>query len=221
MSDRPALDCSLDSKTFGQYYYLKEELIGFCRKNGLPAGGSKGELTERIAYFLDTGKVLAPPKKSARARTVNDEVLTPESVIEQDIVCSEKHRAFFKQHLGKGFSFNVAFQKWLKANAGKTYADAISAYREIIASKKTMKTTIDKQFEYNTYIRDFFADNGNIPLEKIRHFLCAGNPRLFLCDKSPFLVSLPFPVRRDACLERVRPCFPASAGGYFCHIITS
>lgn len=164
VSDRPALDCSLDSKTFGQYYYLKEELIGFCRKNGLPAGGSKGELTERIAYFLDTGKVLAPPKKSARARTVNDEVLTPESVIEQDIVCSEKHRAFFKQHLGKGFSFNVAFQKWLKANAGRTYADAISAYREILERKKSEKTAIGRQFEYNTYVRDFFADNKGRPL---------------------------------------------------------
>ena len=166
MSDRPALDCSLDSKTFGQYYYLKEELIGFCRKNGLPAGGSKGELTERIAYFLDTGKVLAPPKKSARARTVNDEVLTPESVIEQDIVCSEKHRAFFKQHLGKGFSFNVAFQKWLKANAGKTYADAISAYREILERKKSEKSAIGRQFEYNTYIRDFFAANKGRSLEE-------------------------------------------------------
>ncbi len=28
-----------------------------------------------------------------------------------------------------------------------------------MAEKKTGKTTIGKQFEYNTYIRDFFADN--------------------------------------------------------------
>ena len=28
-----------------------------------------------------------------------------------------------------------------------------------MAEKKTGKTTIGKQFEYNTYIRDFFAEN--------------------------------------------------------------
>ena len=29
----------------------------------------------------------------------------------------------------------------------------------VCAHKKNRKTVIDKQFEYNTYIRDFFADN--------------------------------------------------------------
>ncbi|WP_420329330.1 DUF6434 domain-containing protein [Pseudobutyrivibrio ruminis] len=38
----------------------------------------------------------------------------------QNIVCSEKHRAFFKEKIGKTFSFNVQFQKWLKANVGNT-----------------------------------------------------------------------------------------------------
>lgn len=42
---------------------------------------------------------------------------------------------------------------------GKTYAEAIAAYYQIIEDKKNGKEKIDKQFEYNTYIRDFFADN--------------------------------------------------------------
>ena len=79
--------------------------------------------------------------------------------IETDFVCSEMHRAFFKEHIGNSFSFNVAFQKWLKSNAGKTYKEAIAAYYDILEEKKRGKTKIDKQFEYNTYIRDFFADN--------------------------------------------------------------
>lgn len=49
--------------------------------------------------------------------------------IEQDFVCSEKHRAFFKQHIGKSFSFNVAFQKWLKSNSGRTYREAIICWK--------------------------------------------------------------------------------------------
>lgn len=80
-------------------------------------------------------------------------------------MCSELHRAFFKEKIGPQFTFNVAFQKWLKSNAGKTYADAIRAYYQIMAEKKHGKTKIDKQFEYNTYIRDFFADNRGKTLE--------------------------------------------------------
>ena len=53
----------------------------------------------------------------------------------------------------------MAFQKWLKSNAGKTYKEAITAYYHILEEKKMGKTNIDKQFEYNTYTRDFFADN--------------------------------------------------------------
>ena len=63
--------------------------------------------------------------------------------------------------IGKSFSFNVLFQKWLKTNAGKTYKDAINAYYEILNTKKKTNTPIDKQFEYNTYIRDFFKENHN------------------------------------------------------------
>lgn len=64
-----------------------------------------------------------------------------------------------RERIGKGFSFNVAFQKWLKENAGKTYADAVEAYYRLREEAKTQKTQIGRQFEYNTYIRDFFADN--------------------------------------------------------------
>ena len=157
MSQRPELNKETDTAAFRSYYYLKQELAGFCKENGLPASGSKADLTDRIAYFLDTGSVL---KHTAERKTaVNIGTLTEDTVIEPNIVCSEKHRAFFREKIGKGFSFHVPFQKWLKANAGKTYGDAIRAYYQIQEEKKQTKTEIGRQFEYNTYIRDFFADN--------------------------------------------------------------
>ena len=157
MSERPELTKGTDANAFRNFYYLKEELVQFCRKNSLPTSGSKQELTERIAHFLETGSVLSSSTQRKASVTVGD--ITESTVIESNIVCSEKHRAFFKGKIGKSFSFNVAFQKWLKSNAGKTYADAIEAYYQILEEKKTGRTVIDKQFEYNTYIRDFFADN--------------------------------------------------------------
>lgn len=166
-AERPTLEKGLDSRLFREYYYLKEELVDFCRKNNLPVSGGKIEITERIAYFLDTGDVLSPVparKKSATSHTTVH-VIDKSTKIEPDFVCSEKHRAFFREQIGDGFSFNVAFQKWLKSNTGKTYQDAIAAYYQILEEKKRGKTTIDQQFEYNTYIRDFFADNKGKSLE--------------------------------------------------------
>ena len=59
MNDRPVLDRNLDSKIFRDYYYLKEELVNFCRENGIPVSGGKIEIADRIAYFLETGKILS------------------------------------------------------------------------------------------------------------------------------------------------------------------
>lgn len=164
MTDRPVLEKTLDSKTFRNFYYLKEELVDFCKKYGLPVSGGKIELTDRIAYFLDTGEVLAASPVRKKAAVID--TICEDTLIEPDFVCSEKHRAFFREHIGKSFSFNVAFQKWLKTNTGKTYLEAIEAYYQILAEKKKGTTSIDRQFEYNTYIRDFFADNQGKSLEE-------------------------------------------------------
>lgn len=164
MNERPDLDKNLDEVTFRSHYYLKEELVAFCRTNGLPASGSKMELTERIADYLATGEIKpAEHVKKIKTKVVQ---ISEESLIEANIVCSEKHREFFKERIGKSFSFNVQFQKWLKANAGKTYAEAIAAYHEILAEKKKGPAEIGRQFEYNTYIRAFFEDNPDKSLQQ-------------------------------------------------------
>ena len=165
MQERPTLNKQLDATTFRDFYWLKEELVEFCRNNGLPTTGGKLEITERIAHFLNTGEIVLL-RTNAKKKTTSPTIITENSLIEPDFICSEKHRAFFKEHIGNNFSFNVNFQKWLKANTGKTYKEAIIAYHEILEEKKKGKSSIDKQFEYNTYIRDFFDDNKGKCLEE-------------------------------------------------------
>jgi hypothetical protein len=58
INERPKLNMELDSAVFRNFYYLKQELINFGRENRLPTLGSKIELADRIAHFLDTGNVL-------------------------------------------------------------------------------------------------------------------------------------------------------------------
>lgn len=166
IDERPDLDLRLSAEIFRHYYYLKEELVDFCRRNNLQATGSKSELSERIAVFLESGKRIRAERKTQKTQSAGE--IKPNNIIEENFVCSEKHRAFFKEQVGKSFSFNVAFQKWLKSNAGKTYADAITAYHQILQEKKSAKGKgeIEKQFEYNTYIRDFFAANKDKTLEQ-------------------------------------------------------
>ncbi len=164
MDKRPDLDKNLDSSVFRSFYYLKEELVDFCRKNKLPTAGSKIELTEKIAYYLDTNEILSIDSKTKPNQKIDQ--IYDLAEIEANFICSEKHRAYFKEKIGKTFSFNVTFQKWLKSNAGKTYDDAVEVYYHILEDKKINKTKIDKQFEYNTYIRDFFSDNSGKCLEE-------------------------------------------------------
>ena len=154
---RPEIRRKLGKDNFLSFYYLKTELVDFCKQNGLPSTGNKAELTDRIAHYIETGKIesVVPVIK------VKPEVATIriDSKIEPNFVCSEKHREFFRKKIGNTFSFNVLFQAWLKTNTGKTYGDAIEAYYHILEDKKKNKSHINKQFEYNTYIRDYFADN--------------------------------------------------------------
>ena len=100
----------------------------------MPTSGSKIEIADRIAYFLDTGKIKAASAKRKKAIAMFD--IYEDTKIEDDFVCSEKHRAFFREHIGSSFSFNVAFQQWLKSNKVKTYKEAIAAYYQIIEDKK-------------------------------------------------------------------------------------
>lgn len=118
IDERPDLDLKLSAGIFRQYYYLKEELVDFCRRNNLQATGSKPELSERIAVFLESGKRTRAEHKTQKTQSAGE--IKPNSIIEENFVCSEKHRAFFKEQVGKSFSFNVAFQKWLKSNAGNS-----------------------------------------------------------------------------------------------------
>lgn len=168
MAGRPKLEKGLDSEVFREYYYLKDELVEFCRKEGLQTTGGKIEITDRIAHYLKTGERLVSKKSysSSTSYTGSIGIITLDSRIEPNFKCTEKHRAFFKEEIGAGFKFNVAFQKWLKENTGKTYQDAVDAYYEIQKMKQTKRTTIDRQFEYNTYIRDFFDDNKGRPLSE-------------------------------------------------------
>ncbi len=162
---RPELSKTLTPEQFEENYYRKEELQTFLKACKVSASGSKEELNARILHILQGGTGVLADRKRAQKST-RTEPLYLDSIIEENIVCSQLHRAFFKSVIGSRFTFNVEFQDWLKAHAGQKYQDAVDAWYEIQEEKKHKKTVISPQFEYNTYIRAFFADNPGRSLQE-------------------------------------------------------
>ena len=154
---------NLSPYEFKEYYFLKDELKDFCRLEGLKVSGSKKDLENRIIHYLSTGEMLEEPVVKEVSNNSHS-TITLDSKLGENFKCGQDKREFFEKEIGKTFKFKVKFQKWLKANPDKTYREAIDAYFEIHNSKE--KTNIDKQFQYNQYIRDFFKDNDGKSLEE-------------------------------------------------------
>ncbi len=166
---RPSLDPRLSPDDFRSFYWLKEELVAFCRASGLPSTGSKEQISTRIEIFLATGTI-----KQERARASSQEAggkpkqghasqenLSVHTIITEAYRSDQAHRAFFQSMIGPQFHFTVHFMNFMKENSGKTYQDAIDEwYRERERKKGlTSRSPIAPQFEYNQYIRAYFEHN--------------------------------------------------------------
>lgn len=158
MTERPEIANCPDSTTFRKWYYLKEELIQFARKAGLRTSGGKFEIADRIAYFLDTGE--PPPEAKRKAPSSqfdwHTEVLSPETVITDSYKNTQNVRRFMKSHID-GFSFSIPLMDWMKANIGKTLADAVKEAERLKSEKrKGVKQPDQPHNQYNAYTRAYF-----------------------------------------------------------------
>ncbi|MBP2079492.1 DUF6434 domain-containing protein [Oceanobacillus polygoni] len=159
---RPNLTKDMSIQSFKDFYWLKEELQTFCRENGISALGSKMEIADRIETFLRTGEIRKPIRKVKGNRAAPQVEFSLNTVISENHRCSQQVRTFFKTVI-PNFHFSTYIQNYFKNNIGKTYRDAVEAwYKEEERQKDpSYKKQIAPQFEYNQFIRDFFADPKN------------------------------------------------------------
>lgn len=163
MKKRPELNDKISVEEFESFYWLKEELVQFCKSKGISSQGGKLEIADRIIKYLQTGKIIETPKKSyCRSRfDWGKASLSLDTEITDNYKNTENVRSFMIEHIGMHFHFNTEFMSWVKQNQGKTLREAIEQWHIIRQLKKdnNYKTKIAPQFEYNTYVRDFLADN--------------------------------------------------------------
>src|SRR3989338_3392679 len=139
-------------------YWLKVELITFCKEHYLSTVGSKSDLIKRINVFLSTGCKRSPKIQKKRDKdsflkiTLNTPVIHYHNYAET--------RKFFIEHIGKRFKFNSYLRQFTNPGVikpGMTYGDLIEGWSAFEKEIKKAPKKIPEQFEYNQFIQDFFA----------------------------------------------------------------
>jgi len=159
---RPNLNQEISIKEFKDFYWLKSELMNFCREIGITSSGGKIDITNRISEYLVTGKVTKKviPKKPKLPKATQP--ITKETVVGVEYRTYYEKKEFFKSIIGNKFHFTTHLLNYFKENAGKkTYEDLVKEWYKEQELKKDPNYVkeIPPQFEYNTYIRDFMKDN--------------------------------------------------------------
>ena len=163
---RPPLRSTTSTSDFLAWYWLKAELIAFCREVGLSTSGSKEALTARIAAFLGGSPGPAPHLAEApRSRDTAPASLTPQTVVVPGYRLSRRLRAFFEEREGPDFRFNQALRDFFREPAGRTLADALALYR---SSRDEPARPIAAQFEFNRHMREFFQAHPDSSMEEAR-----------------------------------------------------
>lgn len=147
---RPLLTPDLPASDFLNFYWLKQELLDFCRAEGLSTQGSKGDLTERIAIFLATGERRTTQPNRPRTSPMPI-TFSRDSVIGPGWRCSQPLRAFFRHEIGSHFHFDQRMRDFIAQQVGKTLAEAIEMWQQ----PRPHERPIAPQFEYNRYLRAF------------------------------------------------------------------
>lgn len=165
---RPNLSDISSAKEFRRWYWLKEELVAYCKSTSISTAGGKFEIVDRIAEYLETGKVIKPKRitpKTKRSRFDWAKApLSLETVITDNLTFGKNFRGFMTEQIGSKFVCHSDFMDWVKANVGKTLADALKAWCELEDRKKdpNFKRKIAPQNMLAQYARDFLTDNPDL-----------------------------------------------------------
>jgi len=164
LDKRPKLNKKIIVGDFKDFYWLKKELVSFCREIGINSSGGKIEIADRISEYLKTGKVIKKTATKKLKLPKSVEPITKDTIIGIEYRSYREKKDFLKSIIGKQFHFTAHLLDYFKQNAGKkSYSDFIDEWYKEQELKKDpiFIKEIAPQFEYNTYIRDFTKDNPN------------------------------------------------------------
>ena len=141
-----------------RWYWTRAELAALARRLGVPAGGGKLELTDRLVAALD-GVPLPPPSPARpRAAAALPEPLTRQTVLPAGQRCTEQLRRFLRAEIGPAFRFDGAMRAFVADGAGRTIGELVEHWHRTRATDG-VPTEIAPQFELNRFLRRWRAAN--------------------------------------------------------------
>lgn len=158
---RPKLDKNISLDDYLNYYWLKTELISFCREMGISTEGWKLEIHERIVEYLTTKKIDKKSVNVSKPKSSKVSDITLQTMVNSGFKRNSQTTAFFKS-VDSRFHYSVKLNQYIRDNVGKiTYGDIINEWKkEYDEKKKGIKTTPPlPQCEYNQFVKDYLADN--------------------------------------------------------------
>ncbi|WP_079429199.1 DUF6434 domain-containing protein [Streptomyces katrae] len=156
--ERPPLTPALTGDELARWYWTLAELTDLARRLGVPRGGGKAALGERLRAVLD-GKPL--PTAAARRPAAVRQLSAPvdgDSVIPEGQRCSQVLREYFRRETGPGFHFDGYMRAYIAENPGRTLAEAVAHWHATRAAAAGPQE-IGAQFEFNRFLRAWHADH--------------------------------------------------------------
>ncbi|MGW6864129.1 DUF6434 domain-containing protein [Streptomyces sp. NPDC054904] len=155
---RPELSTALSGDELARWYWTLAELTVLARELGVPRGGGKAALTERVRAVLDG---VAPPAAPSRTRGAGRQLAAPVdgyTEIPEGQRCSQVLREFFRREIGPSFHFDASMRTFVAEGAGRTLDEAIAHWH---ATRRTAAQAqeIGSQFELNRFLRDWHAEH--------------------------------------------------------------
>lgn len=132
---RPLISEIKTGSELKHWYWFKSELYLFAKLLKLKLSGSKFEIQDRIADFLD-GKNIQLNSAVQLGSAWSKTELSLTTKITKEYTNGPNSRQFFKTYCGPKFSFSILFMQWIKDNVGKTLEDAVVKYKELEIQKK-------------------------------------------------------------------------------------
>ncbi len=164
---RPLLTDALTAEEFLAWYWLKAEMVDFCRRNGVSPSGSKLEIQHRIVERLKrqadpsvghAAAILAKPSRPTRSVAPMPLEFNLDMTIGRGWRCGPALGAFLRKEFGTGFRFNAAVREFIHQGEGRRLGDVIFCYRESV-KPDAEKREIPAQLEYNRHFRAYFQQN--------------------------------------------------------------
>ena len=159
------LNKELSSEEFNEYYYIKDELVDFCHKEGLKTSGKKIDLEKRISNYLDTTSLNNTNHKRESSVLSN---VSLDSNNRENLNETNDLRRFFNNKLDSQSRIKLDFHKWLRKNPERRH-EAVRVYHEIQKVLRKKLTSVEKQYQFNKYINAFFNNNPDGTFEDAVH----------------------------------------------------